>query len=71
MPSSAARIRTLHAQGVPRVKIAKQVGVTPERVRQVTAVRTPEEIEALRLQVKARAAELRKQGVWPWGDTRV
>lgn len=71
MPSNADRIRELHAAGVPRVKIAKQVGVTPERVRQVTSVRTPEEIEQLRLQVKARAAELRKQGVWPWVDTRV
>ncbi|MGO3147072.1 MAG: helix-turn-helix domain-containing protein [Leucobacter sp.] len=66
MPSNAARIRTLHAQGVPRVKIAKQVGVTPERVRQVTSRRTPAEIEQLRAQVSARAAELREQGVWPY-----
>lgn len=69
--SNAARIRALHAAGVPRVEIAKQVGVTPERVRQITAVRTPEEVEQLRQQVKARAADLREQGVWPWVDTRV
>lgn len=42
---TAERIRALHAEGVPRVEIAAQVGVTPERVRQITSKRTPEELE--------------------------